>query len=306
MTVTEHVKMSERWWGSECVREVIITWCREGGGEGVGMQRGAGFTCSASLVCVGVEDEWGGEICAHTFPSIISFMSSRCIPILKMSPSTSLHTFQHTWRCVSGCINPPLTHSHRYKSTFTCSGRRCRCSWTGPCSSASPELGAPPSYWCIFFPAGPEPPSCSSASTNGHILHYAHAEEKRRKYTALKNDIIQNTSPSAVQPCSLTCCRHSIWILPPEQKERVHTFFSNFGHVVMTHLHTYRLHELADDVSQLSSHSFTITGSLVRQAGRRCVHLFSVALRGRLYFFTAVFWKDKARASDTHTFTFDT
>lgn len=56
-------------------------------------QRGLGLTCSISFMGVGVEDECGGEICSHTFLSIISFMSSRCIPILNMSPSASLHTF---------------------------------------------------------------------------------------------------------------------------------------------------------------------------------------------------------------------
>lgn len=66
------------------------------------MQRGV--TCSGSLTDVGVEDECGGEICSHTFLSIISFMSSRFIPILNISPSTSLcklwhmHTHVKQWR----------------------------------------------------------------------------------------------------------------------------------------------------------------------------------------------------------------
>lgn len=58
------------------------------------MQRGV--TCGGSFTDVGVEDEWGGEICSHTFLSIISLMSSRFIPILNISPSTSLHRLWHT------------------------------------------------------------------------------------------------------------------------------------------------------------------------------------------------------------------
>lgn len=62
------------------------------------MQRGV--TCRGFFTDVGVEDEWGGEICSHTFLSIISLMSSRFIPILNISPSTSLrgcgtHTHTH-------------------------------------------------------------------------------------------------------------------------------------------------------------------------------------------------------------------
>lgn len=66
----------------------VITSCRDFRGKGVDMQRG--FISSRSLTEVGVEEEQGGEICSHTFLSIISLMSSRCIPILKMSPSTCL------------------------------------------------------------------------------------------------------------------------------------------------------------------------------------------------------------------------
>lgn len=76
----------------------VSTSCRDGGGDGVDMQRTLGFTCSISVMGVGVEDKWGGEICSHTFLSIISLMSSRCIPILKMSPSTSLHMCQQKHR----------------------------------------------------------------------------------------------------------------------------------------------------------------------------------------------------------------
>lgn len=63
-----------------------------------------GVTCSVSLTDVGVEDEWGGEICSRTFLSIISFMSSRVIPILNIAPSTSLcklwHMHTHTHEAV--------------------------------------------------------------------------------------------------------------------------------------------------------------------------------------------------------------
>ncbi len=90
---------------------------------------------------------------------------------------------------MNGCINMILTHSHRCDSgvSLTCLGQRRQCSWTGPCSSASPELCALPSYWCIFFPAGPEPPWCSSASDNGHI-HLSTCRRKWGNYSALKND----------------------------------------------------------------------------------------------------------------------
>lgn len=82
--------MSESRRGSGCVQGPVTS-CGDGGGGGVDMQMG--FTCGDSFMDVGVEDECGGEICLHTFLSIISFMSSRFIPILNMSPSTSLHRF---------------------------------------------------------------------------------------------------------------------------------------------------------------------------------------------------------------------
>lgn len=84
--------ISSIWPGRGCVH--VITWCSEGCGEGGDMDRGV--TCSGSLTDVGVEDECGGEICSHTFLSIISFMSSRFIPILNISPSTSLRKLWHT------------------------------------------------------------------------------------------------------------------------------------------------------------------------------------------------------------------
>lgn len=65
-----------------------ITSCRDGRGKGVDMHRG--FISRMSLKDVGVEEEQGRETCSHMFLSIISLMSSRCIPILKMSPSTCL------------------------------------------------------------------------------------------------------------------------------------------------------------------------------------------------------------------------
>lgn len=71
------------------------------------MQRGLSFI---SFMVVGEEDDWGGEICSHTFLSIISFMSSRCIPILNMSPSTSLHTFYHIHT---------HTHTHEWMDALT-------------------------------------------------------------------------------------------------------------------------------------------------------------------------------------------
>lgn len=69
-----------------------VTSCRHGDGEGMDVHCVPGFICSDTAMGVGVEDEGGGEICSNTFLSIISFMSSRYIPILNMSPSTNLHT----------------------------------------------------------------------------------------------------------------------------------------------------------------------------------------------------------------------
>lgn len=127
-----------------------VTWCRGGGGEGV---------LNGAVFIVGVEDGWGTDICSYTFLSIISLMSSRFIPILKMSPSSCLHT--HGWKLNLKRILLPAAKA---RPLHTCLGQRCPCSWTDPCSSASPELCAPPSYWCICVPGGPEPPSCSSKS----------------------------------------------------------------------------------------------------------------------------------------------
>ncbi len=61
--------------------------------------------------------------------------------------------------------------------------------------------------------------------------------------------------------------------------------------LALAHLQTHLLHELADDVSQLSGHSFSITGTLLRLAGGSCVPLLKVALEGCVFFFTKVLWK---------------
>lgn len=42
--------------------DVLITSCSDDGGEAVCMQRELGFTCSNSVMGVGVDEEWGGEI----------------------------------------------------------------------------------------------------------------------------------------------------------------------------------------------------------------------------------------------------
>lgn len=57
------------------------------------------------------------------------------------------------------------------KIYWTCLGQKCQCFWIDPYSSASPELCARPSYWCISFQAHPAPPSCSSASDNRQLLY---------------------------------------------------------------------------------------------------------------------------------------
>lgn len=64
---------------------------------------------------------------------------------------------------------------------------------------------------------------------------------------------------------------------------------------ILAHLPTYLLHELADDVHQLCSHSVPITGTLLRLAGGSCAHLLNVFLRVCFFFFTKVFWKQRVR-----------
>lgn len=58
----------------------------------------------------------------------------------------------------------------------------------------------------------------------------------------------------------------------------------------LANLATNLLHKLADDVSQLSSHSLAITGKLwIRLDGGSCVQLLNVALVVCFYFFTTYF-----------------
>lgn len=72
--------------------------------------------------------------------------------------------------------------------------------------------------------------------------------------------------------------------------------FSN----ILTHLQTYILHELADDVCQLCSHYFPVTGTLLRLAGGSGGHHCGVAMGGCFSFLTNMFLiQSKARLKHT-------
>ncbi len=156
---------------------VLVNWLPYAGKVEVkvGACRGDWDSHAASLSWVWVWWMSGVEKSAHTR---VCLSSPWCPPgaslfwiCLPPPACTCVNTCTLTCTHMNGCIYMILTHSHRCSIwlSFTCLGQRCQCSWRSPCSFASPELCARPSYSCIFFPAGPEPAWCSSASDNGYV-----------------------------------------------------------------------------------------------------------------------------------------
>lgn len=178
MSVMESVFVSVWWLPHAGTVEARVWACREDGTSRV-----------AFLSWVWEWRTSGVEKSAHTHFCLSSplclqgaSLSWICLPPPAWT-QVNTRKYTHTW--INGCINMTLTYLHGWNSEvyLTCLGQRCQCFWTDPCSFASQELCAPPSYWCISSPAGPEPPSCSSTSGKGRISHLGKCRSKNKRTT---------------------------------------------------------------------------------------------------------------------------